>query len=170
MFQDEGRFGRISDPRRCWVRRPYRPHVSAQRVREYIYAFAAVSPHDGVLDSLIMPVVNADTMSIFLAEVAARHSSEEILMILDGASWHSAIDLVSPPNMRLVLLPSYSPELNPVEHIWEEIREKWFHNEVFPSLDAVEQCLIDSLVTLETTPSRVQPLAGFNWIVAIPLK
>ncbi|CAK0776936.1 hypothetical protein CCP4SC76_6240026 [Gammaproteobacteria bacterium] len=125
---------------------------------------------DQALDSLVLPFVNADTMSIFLTEVAARHPNEEILMILDGASWHSAIDLVSPSNMSLELLPSYSPELNPVEHIWEEIREKWFHNEVFLSLDAVEQCLIDSLVTLEASPSRVQPLAGFSWIVSIPIK
>jgi transposase len=169
MFQDEGRFGRINDPRRCWACRSCRPRVPVQLVREYIYAFAALSPHDGVVDSLVLPAVNANAMSLFLAEVAARHPNEEILMVLDGAGWHSVHDLVVPPNLRLLALPPYSPELNPTEHIWDEIREKWFRNEVFLSLDAVEQRLADSLATLETDRPRVQPLTGFPWIVSIPL-
>src|SRR3954470_8793222 len=52
MFQDEARFGRMSDSRRCWAPVGVRPEVSAQIVREYEYAFAAVSPHDGTLDAL----------------------------------------------------------------------------------------------------------------------
>jgi hypothetical protein len=66
MFQDEGRFGRISDPRRCWAPHGVRLVVPSQVVREYTHAFAAVSPHDGVLDSLILPDVNAQMMSLFL--------------------------------------------------------------------------------------------------------
>ena len=56
MFQDEARFGRINDPRRCWVPAGIRPEVSVQIVREYTYLFGAVSPHDGVLDTLVLPV------------------------------------------------------------------------------------------------------------------
>ncbi len=67
MFQDEGRFGRINDPRRCWAPDGIRPDVPAQFVREYTYVYAAVSPDDGTLDSLILPEVNAEAMSIFLA-------------------------------------------------------------------------------------------------------
>jgi len=70
MFQDEARFGRINDPRRCWAPRGFRPEVGMQIVREYTYAFGAVSPHDGALDTLVLPVVTAEAMSIFLAEVA----------------------------------------------------------------------------------------------------
>ena len=81
MFQDEGRFGRISDPRRCWVPSGLRPDVPTQVVREYTYAFAAVSPHDGTMDSLILPEVNACMMSIFLEEVATRHPGDLILML-----------------------------------------------------------------------------------------
>ena len=55
MFQDEARFGRTSDPRRCWAPPGVRPVVSSQIVREYEYAFAALSPHDGVLDTLAAP-------------------------------------------------------------------------------------------------------------------
>ena len=67
MFQDEARFGRISDPRRCWAPAGMRPEVSTQIVREYEYAFAAVSPHDGTLDTLVLPTVHTEAMSLFLA-------------------------------------------------------------------------------------------------------
>jgi transposase len=165
MFQDEARFGRINDPRRCWAPKGVRPEVGLQIVREYTYAFGAVSPHDGTLDSLILPVVTAEAMSIFLEEVAQRHPEEFILMFLDGAGWHRANNLVVPQNMRLEALPSYSPQLNPVEHIWDEIREKWFANEVFNSLDGVEDRLVEALVALEDDKELVASTTGFDWII-----
>ena len=165
MFQDEGRFGRINDPRRCWAPPGVRPQVGAQLVREYSYAFAAVSPHDGTLDSLILPEVDTQAMSIFLAEVAARHPQDIILMVLDGAGWHKAKGLEIPENIRLISLPPYSPQLNPAEHLWEEIREKWFANLVFDSLDAVENHLAEALRSLEQNQEKVKSLTGFDWIV-----
>jgi hypothetical protein len=120
-----------------------------QIVREYTYAFGAVSPHDGAFDTLVLPVVTAEAMSIFSGEVVRRHPEEFILMFLDGAGWHRANSLVIPENMRLEALPSYSPQLNPVEHLWGEIREKWFASEVFDSLDGVEDRLVAVLVALE---------------------
>ena len=146
MFQDEARFGRINDPRRCWAPKGFRPEVGRQIVREYPYAYGAVSPHDGTLDTLVLPVVTAEAMSIFLAEVGQRHPEEFILMFLDGAGWHRANSLVIPENMRLEALPPYSPQLNPVEHLWDEVREKWFANEVLDSLDGVEDRLVEALV------------------------
>jgi transposase len=167
MFQDEARFGRINDPRRCWAPRGLRPQVCTRIVREYTYVFAAASPHDGTLDTLVLPDVNAFTMSLFLAEVAQRHPQELILMVLDGAGWHRAKDLQIPDNLRLLPLPPYSPQLNPVEHLWEEIREKWFPNLVFDSLRAVEDRLVEALVTLENDSQRVAQVTGFDWIVSI---
>lgn len=169
MFQDEARFGCISDPRRCWAPAGVRPRVGAHRVRQYTYAFAAVSPHDGTLDALILPRVNAQTMSLFLAVVATRHAEEFILMVLDGAGWHRAADLEIPSNMRLVPLPPYSPELNPTEHVWDELREKWFPNLVCQSLDAVEDVLENALCSLEQDATRLASLTGFGWITSISL-
>ena len=103
-------------------------------------------------------------MSIFLKEVAQRHPDEFILMFLDGAGWHRANDLAVPGNMRLEALPPYSPQLNPVEHIWYEIRGKWFANEVFNSLDAVEDRLVEALVALENGKELVASITGFDWI------
>ena len=113
MFQDEARFGRINDPRRCWAPKGFRPEVGMQIVREYTYAFGAVSPQDGTLDSLVLPVVTAEAMSIFLEEVARRHPEEFILMFLDGAGWHRANNLAVPENMRLEALPLTVPNSIP---------------------------------------------------------
>ena len=169
MFQDEGRFGLLGTPRRCWAPRAVRPVVGARLERKYIYAFSAVSPHDGVMDSLVLPWVNAETMSLFLAEVAARHATEFVFMVMDRAGWHLAGDLTVPENMRLMFLPPYSPELNPAEHLWEAIREDHFANHVFKDLDAVQRALTGGLVALETDHKRTQSMTGFNWITSISL-
>jgi transposase-like protein len=169
MFEDQARFGRIRDPRRCWAPPGVRPEVSIQLIREYEYAFAAVSPQDGTLDTLVLPTVNTEAMGVFLAEVSRRHAEEFIVMVLDGAGWHKARRLLVPANMRLLFLPPWSPQLNPVEHVWDEVREKWFGNRVFASLNAVEEQLITALRTLEEDATRVASLTGFDWIKTIPL-
>jgi transposase len=141
-----------------------------QTVREYTYAFGAVSPQDGNLDSLVLPVVTADAMSIFLEEVARRHPEGFILMFLDGAGWHLANHLAVPENMRLEALPPYSPQLKPMEHVSHEIREKWFANEVFDSsLDGVEDRLVEALLALERNQALVASITGFDWLINCPL-
>lgn len=169
MFQDEGRFGLLGTPRRCWAPRGMRPVVGARLQRQYLYAFSAVSPHDGVLDSLVLPWVNAEMMSLFLAEVGRRHAQEFVLMVMDQAGWHIAGALQVPPNMRLVFLPPYSPELNPAEHLWKALREDCFANHVLADLDAVQVALIASICSLEADHHRVQSMTGFKWITSISL-
>lgn len=169
MFQDEGRFGRISDPRRCWGPPPLRPAVPAAMVREYLYAYSAVSPWDARLDSLVLPDASTVCMNLFLAEIAARYPAEFIVMVLDGAGWHRSGALEVPDNMVLLPLPPYAPELNPVELIWAELREKSFHNRVFDSLDAVEDQLCDALRDLENDRQRVRGLAAWPWLMMLDL-
>ena len=87
-------------------------------------------------------------------------------MFLDGAGWHRCHGLVVPPNIRLAFLPPYSPQINPTEHIWDEIREKWFPNKVFGSLPFVEDTLETALVTLENDRKRVRNLIGFDEVIS----
>jgi len=165
MFQDEARFGRINDPKRCWAQKGIRPQVGKQIIREYTYAFGAVSPKDGKSDFLVLPAMDTVCMRHFLQEIGKRYKDEFILMVLDGASCHFSNELDIPDNIELVPLPPYSPELNPVENIWEELREKWFHNKVFDSMDRVEEQLINGLSELENNRSKVKSISGWNWIV-----
>jgi transposase len=141
--------------------------VGHQVVRQYIYSLTAVSPADGKMVALIMPWVDAETMSIFLSHTQAQFPKEECLMILDGAGWHKASALRVPPCMHLLFLPPYSPELNPTEHIWEHIRENFFGNHVFSSLDAVENCLCRAFRSLAENPETVRSMTSFDWINAL---
>jgi len=165
MFQDEARFGRISDTRYCWAKKPLRPLVKAMLTHQYTYAYGAVSPLDGRFDSLVLPHVNSTCMQLFMNEIAARYPAENIVMIVDGAGWHRKTDFKLPRNLRLLLLPPYSPELNPQEHLWDELREKYFHNHVFESLDALEDHLVTGLRHLETQPETVKSITGWDWII-----
>ena len=165
MFADEARFGRISDVRRCWCPEPWRPIAPAMITQEYTYAYAAVSPTDGHMDSLVLPHVNGICMQVFLDEVALRHADKRIVMILDGAGWHKNQSIALRPNLRLVFLPPYSPELNPVEHLWDDLREKYFHNRVFSSLDALEDQLVTALLAYENNPQRVKSITAWDWII-----
>jgi transposase len=165
MFQDEARFGRITDTRRCWCPKPVRPMVTAMVTQEYTYAYAAVSVADGELDTLILPHVNGHCMQLFLNEVAARHPDDRIVMVLDGAGWHQSQELIPPANLRLFKLPPYSPELNPVEHLWDELREKSFPNLVFDSLDALEGHLESALREMENDIARVRSIVAWPWII-----
>jgi hypothetical protein len=133
--------------------------------QEYTYAYGAVSIEDGQWDSLVLPAADADCMQVFLDEIASRYPDDRIVMVLDGAGWHREGKLVAPKNIKLLSLPAYSPELNPVENIWEELREKNFDNRVFASLDALEEQLVRSLKFLEDHPEITGSIAAWPWII-----
>jgi DDE superfamily endonuclease len=169
MFEDEARFGRMSNPVRCWAPAGCRPEVPTHRVREYTHVFGSVCPHDGELISLILPHADTDAMSLYLAEVSRRHPDEHILMFMDRAGWHQAKGLVVPANLTLAWLPAYSPQCNPQELVWREVRRQPFGNHDYDSMDAVEKALERRLRQLESTPAQIQSLTGFDWIVNIKL-
>jgi len=132
---------------------------------EYTYAFAAVDVDTGELDTLILPSLNGECTQVFLDEVSTRHPVDHIVMVLDGAGWHSSQALKVPKNIKLLPLPSYAPELNPVEHLWDELRCKYFQNLAFDSLDALDDQLEASLRAMETDHLTVQSIVRWPWIV-----
>ncbi len=164
MFQDEARFGRVRQPARCWAPARVRPIVPQQIIREYTYAYSCLSPQDGEVDSLILPDMYSDTMSLFLEEVSSRYPNEYILMVMDGAPCHRAGTLIIPDNIKILQLPPYSPQLNPVENFWAEVREKWFANCVFKDMEAVISRLVEALIDFESDQNRITSLSQFPWI------
>ncbi len=94
---DEARFGRINDVRRCWAPKPMRPLCQAMLTHEYTYAYASCEPATGVMEALILPQVNTQCMQIFLDTVAARHASDHIVMVMDGADQHASKKLGRQP-------------------------------------------------------------------------
>lgn len=142
-----------------------RPQVAGQLVREYLYAYVAVSPRDGRMSSLVLPWVDTQLMSLFLAHTAAQFAPEHCVLFLDGAGWHKAHQLSVPSNMRLLPLPPYSPELNPAEHVWDYVRENDMRNRIFDDLDEVMDSVSTSLHRLHQQPETLRSMIAFPWIL-----
>ncbi|MGA8052867.1 MAG: IS630 family transposase [Burkholderiales bacterium] len=169
MFQDEARFGRMVRIRRSWAPKPERPVVCNGYEREFLYVYGAVSPLQGQFDWMITRQMNTANMSEFLAQVSAAHRRDFIVMVVDGASSHVARDLVVPENIRLLQLPPYAPELNPQEHVWDELREKEFPNRVFADLHSVRCQLEEGLPRLASNRRALRSLTAWPWIVSLNL-
>jgi hypothetical protein len=169
MFQDEARFGRMVRIRRCWARTKVRPVVCNGYERQFVYVYGAVSPWTGDVDWKITRQMNTEQMSAFLAQVSTAHAEDFITMVVDGASSHVCKDLVVPENIRLLRLPPYSPELNPQEHLWDELREKEFPNRVFSDLDGVIRQLEKGLPRLASQKETVRNITGWPWIISLNL-
>ena len=111
--------------------------------------------------SLILPFADTSMLNLFLKHVSRTFSMSFLVIQLDQAGWHSAKALIIPAHIRLIPQPAYSPELNPVEHMWEELREKAFSNRVFASLDTVSDTLCDQLRHLEDNAKLLHSMTYF---------
>jgi len=163
MFQDEAGFGRINKPKYCWCFPGIRPNVPCHHIREYRYAYGAVEPLTGDSFFLIMPYCNTDCMNIFLRKLSDAYPDDILILVCDGATWHKANALDVPANIRLMFLPPATPEMNPIEPIWKEIRKRGFRNEIFASLDAVVSRLCDTIRSL--SPEVVLSITSRLWIL-----
>ena len=170
MFQDEAGFGRINKPKCCWCGDGIRPVVPCHRIREYTYAYGAVSPADGEMISLVLPYCNTECMNIFLETVSKTYPNDYILLVSDNAAWHKSKMLNVPRNIEIFPLLPYTPELNPIEMIWDELREKFFKNELFKTLAKVTDRLCDGLNHLMNHKEIVKSITGWNWILTDVLK
>ena len=135
--------------------------------REFTYVYGAVSPLDGGFDHCLCEKMNTEEMGKFLRQVSEKYPADYILMVVDGASSHKAKALAVPANIALIALPGYSPQLNPQENVWDEIREKNFPNRVYASMEAVRQQLTAGLEAFASAPSAVTSLTAWPWIQTI---
>jgi hypothetical protein len=138
-----------------------RPNAPAQVVCESVQVFAAVAPQTGEMTALVLPVADTEMMNLFLEHVSQTFARYFVVMQVDQAAWHHSTTLRLPDTIRLIQQPAYSPEVNPVEHIWEEVCEKYLHNRLFPSLDALVEVLSLALNALTDDKERLCSLTGF---------
>lgn len=164
LAQDEGIFGRINTHRPCWAPKGMRPKAPRQIVRTFVYVYTAVCMVIGKMTSLILPYANTQMMNLFLEHVAQDFKDFFVIMLIDQAGWHMAKNLQVPENIRLLPQPAHSPELNPVEHIWEDLREKAMPNKAFRSLDHLEEALCCRLRELEMSPETVRSMTNFPYL------
>lgn len=165
MFQDEAGFGRINKPKNCWCTKGIRPTVPCHHIREYRYAYGAVDPIDGEGFFLVMPYCNTECMQVFLEKLRLTYPEDVIVLVCDGAAWHKSGQLKVPDNIKILHIPPYTPEMNPIEQIWRELRTNGFRNEVFPTLEKVVNRLCDTINHL--TQDTIISITRRDWIKTI---
>ena len=165
MFQDEAGFGRINKPKYCWCQKGIRPSVPCHHIREYRYAYGAVEPKTGDSFFLIMPYCNTDCMNLFLQELSKAFANDVIVLACDGARWHKSKTIQIPDNIVMVFIPPYTPEMNPIEQVWREIRTRGFKNEVFQTLEDVINRLCKTIRSL--TKDVIRSITGRDWILSL---
>lgn len=146
-----------------WARRGTRPIVDKQTRYENVYLFGAACPTTGDSHALLLPYANIPAMQSYLDSLsdhvgAGRH----VVLVLDGAGWHSSPKINVPPNISLLPLPPYSPELNPAENIWGYMKQHYLSNRTFEDYDALLEAGQAAWNAL--TPDLIQSLCRRSWI------
>jgi putative transposase len=152
MFQDEAVFGRIGKIVKCWAWNGCRPTVLQQKIRQFRYVFGAVDPLSGAKSFRIYSHCDTVTTNHYLKELSNDFKDDYILLVCDNAGWHKSKGLEVPDNIEIIYIPPYTPEMNPIEQIWDELREKNFANKTFSSL----KLLIDEVcISLRSLPDFI---------------
>ena len=148
-----------------WATRGSRPAGLRDLRYNWAYIFGAICPARGAATALILPEANADAMNRHLAAISRDVSpGHHAVVTLDGAGWHQPGDkLRVPDNISLLHLPAYSPELNPVENIWQFLRQNYLSNRVFASYSAIVDACCDAWRKLEAMPDRVSSIGLRDW-------
>ena len=167
-FQDEARIGQKNSLTRVWGQTGSRPAAPKDLGFASAYVFGAVCPLEGKAAALIMPICNTAAMNHHLCEISSQVAANaHAVVILDGAGWHRSRGLVAPDNITLLELPPYSPELNPVERVWEYLRDRWLSHRVLAGgHEAVVGAACAAWNALLAEPGRLRSLTNFPWLPA----
>jgi len=161
---DEARYGLHDRLRRCWSLRGRRTVKRMQMDYEWGYAFGAVDVISGESELLLLPSVSLGLSLMFLRQIAEREPDAHHVVIWDNAGCHQRPgDESLPANMRLLPLPAYSPELNPVERLWERVRDR-VANKVHGTIAALDDAVAQVLKDIYHAPDAIRSLVGIGWL------
>ena len=149
---------------RQWARRGTRPRQPADQRYKSAYLFGAICPARGTGAALALPFADTEAMQLHLDEIS-RHVARRAhaVLLLDRAGWHTTAKLDVPKNITLIFLPSRSPELNPVENIWQYLRANWLSNRVFEGYDAIIDAACEAWRKLLTQPETINSIGMREW-------
>jgi transposase len=163
---DEMRYGLLPVTRRVWSLRGTRPVCPVYPRYEWAYVYGAAEVGGQARVAFLYGSrVDLEHSELFLQQLGAREPDATHVVIWDGAGFHPQDGAEGlPDNVRLLALPSYSPELNPIEGLWDQLKD-YLCNKVFASLRAVEQAITDFLQPFWENPERVRALIGQGWLL-----
>ena len=149
-FQDESRFGLMTSVGKYLTARGIKPIVKYRHAFKNTYLYGSYSPVNG--DSFVWEINGTDSI-IFEAYLQAfsRYKPEEFkVIVIDNAGFHSTKNIEIPPNIRLLNIPPYCPELNPCEKIWQHLKSR-FKNKTFDTMESLREWLAQSVQNMTTS-------------------
>jgi transposase len=164
--QDEARLGLVPIMRKMWAPKGERPIALQTRKYQWIYVYSFVHPDTGKSFWLLLPTVNTALMNLALKEFfdfVNPGKEKHIILLIDGAGWHTSKELKAPEDIQIFPLPPYSPELQPVECGWPLLKEP-VANRCIDTLDELEQSLVERCQWLIENPEILRGAVGFSWI------
>lgn len=164
MAFDEARFGLINWHRRRYCPKGFRPPWIVRRAYKWTYLYAALDPTSGEGFCAYLPGVDGGRFEEFLEHLSEAYPEHHLLVVLDGAPSHRSREIGYPGNVSLLALPSYSPELNPVERWFQEFGRA-LSNRTFEAVELLQGALTRAPGPYWEEPARLQQLAGFSWWV-----
>ena len=164
-FQDEARIGQKNGLVYQWAKRGSRPRQPKDQRYENAYLFSAICPSRDIGAAIVMPYADTFAMQAHLDEISLHVADGSVAaLLLDQAGWHTTGKLVVPDNIVLVPLPPKSPELNPVENVWQYLRQTWLSNRVFESYADICDACCDAWNNLTAESGRIASIGQRNWI------
>jgi hypothetical protein len=162
--KDEARIGQKNKITRRWAKRGTRPSAPRDQRTASTYIFGAICPKQGKGAALILPFCNTEAMNLHLAEIAkAVAPGTHAVLLVDQAGWHLSAGLFIPANITIIPLPPKCPELNPVENIWQYMRDNWLSNRIFKSYDDIVDHCCYAWNTLLDRPWKIMSIGLRQW-------
>ena len=163
--QDESRFGLHLPCYRRLTNKGVKPRQPFELLYEYYWLYGAVEPASGENFFLELPHLNSDCFTVFLAQLSRHYHDSLNIMLIDGAPAHIAKAVEVPENIILIRLPSYSPELNPVERLWLDIKRRIdvYDPNIRSSLPALQDHVAGILRGYSN--EYIASLTGYDYIV-----
>lgn len=163
-WQDEARIGQKNKITRRWAKRGSRPSAPKDQRTKSAYIFGAICPAKGKGAGLVMPYADTHAMNLHLAEISANvDPGAHAVILMDQAGWHTTPKLIVPDNITLMELPPRAPELNPVENVWQFIRDNWLSNRVFGGYEDIRALCCEAWNKLIERPWAIRSIGMRDW-------
>ena len=163
-FQDEASVGSKGTLEYIWAPVGSRPRAVRDNRHDSVYLFGALCAYRAVGAAVIMPAANSEAMSVHLQEIGTQVSPAHAVLVCDGAGWHQRGDkLTVPDNITLLPLPAYSPELNPMENVWDYLRGNKLSHTVWDTYEAIVDACANAWRFLIDDPDRIRSIAYREW-------
>ena len=164
MFYDESRFGLITNIGRRWTIKGVKPIIPYQQKYKYFYLYQATDIKSGNDFSMFISHLDTICFNEYLKNLSKKFKDEHIVLIMDNASFHKSKQLNIPKNIKIEYIPPYSPELNPQERRFEDIK-KFLKNKIFKTIQDLEKKVEEILFSY--TNEQIKSLVSYHYITKV---